>query len=140
MINKSSLKTKRHNKFKKYLFIACGSLALALGILGVLIPILPTTPFLLVAAACYAKSSERFHQKLVNSELYKKYISQMVEQKGMTLKAKLTILIPVLCMLLVVFLVVDNIYLKAIVVLLGTAKIIAFIRIKTIKEDSTTEA
>lgn len=112
-----------------------GTIALILGIIGAFLPILPTTPFLLVAAACYAKGSNRFHRKLLNSGFYKKYISKMVKRKGMTLKAKLIILIPVLCILLGMFLVVNSICLKALAVILGAAKTIAFIRIKTIKED-----
>lgn len=134
IIIKNSLQIK-YGKFKKYIFITGGTIALIIGVIGAFLPILPTTPFLLVAAACYAKGSKRFHRKLVNSGFYKKYISKMVKQKGMTLKAKLTILIPVLCMLSVIFLVVNNSYLKALVVILGAVKIIAFIRIRTIKEE-----
>jgi uncharacterized membrane protein YbaN (DUF454 family) len=125
-----------YGKFKKYMFLTSGTLALILGIIGAFLPILPTAPFLLVAAACYAKGSKRFHKKLVNSGFYRKYISKMVKQNGMTLKAKLIILIPVLCMLLVMFLVVTNIYLKVFAVILGTVKTIAFIRIRTIKEEN----
>ena len=68
----------------KFTLIACGSLAVALGVVGIFVPLMPTTVFLLLAAACYARSSERFYLKLVNSRWLGGYIRSSREGRGMT--------------------------------------------------------
>lgn len=55
--------------WKKLLLITAGWLAVILGVMGIFLPILPTTPFLILAASCFAKSSERFYTWLINSPL-----------------------------------------------------------------------
>lgn len=75
------------NLLKKLLIIA-GTIFVGLAILGILLPILPTTPFLLLAAACYARSSERFSNWLLGNRLFGKVIRDYREKKGMSLKLK----------------------------------------------------
>ena len=70
------------------LLIACGTLSLALGILGIFLPLLPTTVFLLMAAACYARSSERFYQRLINDRWLGGYIRNHREGRGMRRRDK----------------------------------------------------
>lgn len=77
---------------KKVFFVVLGSISLALGVVGIVLPILPTVPFFLLTAFCYAKSSERLHSWFVGTKLYKKYIGSYLERKGMTLRAKLTLI------------------------------------------------
>ena len=57
------------NKVKKYCYILVGLIALALGSIGVILPVLPTTPFLLLASFCFAKGSDRFHDWFNNSKV-----------------------------------------------------------------------
>ena len=74
---------------KRYLFVVLGTLFLAIGIVGVFTPVLPTTPFLLLAAACYLRSSQRFHRWLLHNRVFGSYIRNYTEGKGLPLKVKL---------------------------------------------------
>lgn len=71
------------------LMIAAGSLFVGLGILGIFLPLLPTTPFLLLAAALYSKSSGRFYHGLLNNRWFGRYIRDYREGKGVPLKVRL---------------------------------------------------
>lgn len=75
---------------KKAFFVSCGSLSLGLGIIGIILPLLPTTPFLLLSAACYAKSSERLYHWLLENKYFGSYIKNYRAGKGIPLKAKIT--------------------------------------------------
>jgi uncharacterized membrane protein YbaN (DUF454 family) len=72
----------------KILLVACGSFAVALGVIGIFVPLMPTTVFLLLAAACYARSSDRLYRKLVGSRWLGGYIRSSREGGGMTRRQK----------------------------------------------------
>ena len=72
----------------KLLLVACGTLCVALGVIGIFLPIMPTTVFLLMAAACYARSSERFYRKLVENRWLGGYIRRGREGGGMSRRQK----------------------------------------------------
>jgi hypothetical protein len=74
---------------KRRLLIGAGTLSTGLGIIGIFVPILPTTPFLLLAAACYMRSSERFYQWLINNRIFGAYVRNYIEGRGMPVKVKL---------------------------------------------------
>ena len=74
---------------KRHLLIVLGTIFLVIGIVGIFTPILPTTPFLLLAAACYLRSSQRFHRWLMNNRVFGSYIRNYTEGKGIPLKVKL---------------------------------------------------
>jgi uncharacterized membrane protein YbaN (DUF454 family) len=73
---------------KKQLLIVAGTISTAIGIIGIVVPILPTTPFLLLAAACYVRSSERFYRWLLNNRLFGTYIGDYLAGRGMPLRTK----------------------------------------------------
>jgi uncharacterized membrane protein YbaN (DUF454 family) len=77
----------------KIIFITFGTLFLGLGILGIVLPLLPTTPFLLLAAACYARGSERFYDWLLNHRWFGKYIHNYRSGSGIPLRAKVISLV-----------------------------------------------
>ena len=68
------------------LLITCGTISVALGALGLFLPLLPTTPFLLLAAACYARSSKKLYDWLLGNRWFGQYIRDYREGKGIPLK------------------------------------------------------
>ena len=76
------------NRLLSSLLIIAGTFFVVLGIIGIALPILPT-PFLIIAAACYAKGSKRFYNWLVNNRLLGRYIKNYLENKGISMKAKI---------------------------------------------------
>lgn len=79
-------------KLKRQLLLAAGTISLALGIVGIFVPLLPTTPFLLLAAGCYLRSSRRFYNWLMTNRLFGSYIRNYIEGRGIPLKVKLFII------------------------------------------------
>lgn len=75
------------------LLILCGTLCVALGVVGMFLPVLPTTPFLLLAAVCYARSSERFYHWLLTNRWCGEYIRNYREGRGIPVKQKLFIIL-----------------------------------------------
>ena len=73
---------------QKRIFIAAGSVSLSVGIVGVVVPLLPTTPFLLLAAYCYSRGSRRLHDRLLNNKVIGSYLRNYIGGKAMSLKAK----------------------------------------------------
>lgn len=76
----------------KILWIALGFTSLALGTVGIILPILPTVPFYMLTAFCFTKSSKRLHNWFVGTSLYKRYLESFVQNRSMTLKSKLTVM------------------------------------------------
>lgn len=73
---------------KKFYFII-GFISLVLGCVGIFLPILPTTPFLLLSCFLFEKSSPKFHYFILNNKYFGKYIKDYREKKGITLKNKI---------------------------------------------------
>lgn len=88
---------------KKVLYIVIGCLGLGLGAVGAVLPILPTVPFLLLAAFCFAKSSERLHTWFIGTKLYKNNLESWVRGQGMTWKTKIRIMVTVTVLMAVGF-------------------------------------
>ena len=81
----------RHSRhaWVRYLLLAVGWLSVALGVAGIFLPLLPTTPFLLLAAACFMRSSQRFYDWLVSHPRLGPWIGDYLEGNGIPLKGKL---------------------------------------------------
>jgi len=73
----------------RWLLLTAGTVCLVLGAIGIVLPILPTTPFLLLAAACYLRSSERMHKWLLGNRWFGEYIKNYQAGRGIPLKTKL---------------------------------------------------
>ena len=80
------------NPILRIFLLIIAFLSLALGIIGVILPILPTTPFILLSAAIFARTSKKFHDKLYANKLFGKLLRDYKKRKGLALKYKIYIL------------------------------------------------
>jgi len=80
------------NNPKKYLYVVFGIILFGLGVIGTVLPLLPTTPFMVLAAVCFGKSSEKLYTWCVSSKFYKKNIEGFVNKRTMTPKAKILLI------------------------------------------------
>jgi uncharacterized membrane protein YbaN (DUF454 family) len=114
----------------KALFVIAGFLSLTLGIVGIILPILPTTPFLLLASFCFLKSSRRLHRWIMENRHFGPRIRRITES-GLTKREKISIYVLVLVMLTPVFILTNSLHLRVFLIVLMVAKAIFFFRIKT---------
>lgn len=115
------------------IWLILGFLSMGIGAVGVVLPVLPTTLFLLLASFCLAKGSERFHRWFTGTKLYKRHLESFVKNRSMTLKTKFSLLIPASCMLLLAFLAMQNVYGRAFIIFLIIFKYVYFFtKIRTV--------
>lgn len=94
---------------KKIIYIAVGCIGLGIGAVGAVLPLLPAFPFLLLAAICFGKSSEKLHQWFIGTKLYKDNLESYVAGQGMTWKTKIRIMIIVTLTMSVGFVMMDQV-------------------------------
>jgi uncharacterized protein len=75
---------------RKAILIFAGTVCVGLGVLGMFLPLMPTTVFLLMAAYCYSRSSEKFHNWLLSNRFFGNYIRNYKSGKGITTRQKIT--------------------------------------------------
>ena len=88
---------------KKILYIILGCIGVGLGAVGAVVPMLPAFPFLLLAAFCFARSSEKLHNWFVGTKLYKDNLEDYIAGRGMTWKTKIRIMVTVTLLMSVGF-------------------------------------
>ncbi|MFH1013858.1 MAG: YbaN family protein [Thermoplasmatota archaeon] len=114
------------------ILIGSGTFFLLIGIIGIFIPILPTTPFLLLAAACYAKGSKKFYNWLINNKWFGEYIKNYRERKGIPLSVKIiSITILWITISFSTFIVVPNLLIQIILIIIAVGVTIHILTIKT---------
>lgn len=96
------------SKFLKVLLCIIGILSLGLGCIGIVLPIIPTAPFLLLTSFCFVKSSEKFNKWFLNTKIYKKHLENFQKNKVMTLKGEIILLLGVSLMLLTSMYFINN--------------------------------
>ena len=119
----------------RILLIITGTLFVGLGIIGIFIPVLPTTPFLLLAAACYARSSRKYHEWLLNNRWFGDYIRNYLQGKGFPKKVKfLTITLLWITIGCSVAFAVQSFYVRLILILIAIGVSIHILTIRTLKK------
>lgn len=127
---------------KKAFFIALGCVSLALGTIGIVLPILPTVPFYLLTAFCFANSSERLHDWFIHTTVYKKYIGSYFRRRGMTKKAKCLLIGTVTAIMVPGFILMDKVPVgRAIMLVVWVGHIFYFgFKVQTITQQEADEA
>ena len=126
---------------KKSLYIVVGCLGLGIGAVGAVLPMLPAFPFLLLAAFCFDKSSEKLHTWFIGTKLYKDNLESYVQGKGMTRKTKVRIMVTVTLLMSIGFIMMHQVTVGRIVlVCVWIFHIIYFtFGVRTLKPDQTPE-
>ena len=126
--------TKKSNQIIRAILIITGTISLVLGIIGIFIPLLPTTPFLLLTAACYARSSDRFYNWLLCNKLVGNYIKNYREGKGVALNIKIiTLSFLWATIIFSAFFVVSALLIQIFLIIIAVAVTVHILSIKTIK-------
>ena len=100
---------------KKVLYVILGCIGVGLGAVGAVLPLLPSFPFLLLAAFCFARSSERLNNWFTNTKLYKNNLESYVQGKGMTRKTKIKIMVTVTILMSIGFIMMHQVLVGRIV-------------------------
>ena len=121
----------------KVILIIFGTLTLGIGIIGIFVPGLPTTVFLLITAACYVRSSPKLYNWLINHKIYGKFIKDYEQKRAMALKHKISALIMMWVSIAVstIFFIQSNVVI-IIVIICGLIGTIVILRVKTLKEEN----
>lgn len=128
----------RH-KLLKVIYIIIGSFSLALGTIGIFLPVLPTTPFLLLTAYFYLRSSERLYHWLVNHKVFGKYIHDYIKYRSIPLKTKILALVLLWPSIIVSLYFIPLFPVKVMLVCIASTVTVYIIRLKTRVEQKNIE-
>lgn len=121
------------SRLKRYVYITLGSFFLILGMIGVFIPVLPTTPFLLLTAFFYLRSSYRLYCWLVGHKIFGSYINDYMEHRAVKKKAKIAALVFLWATMTVSIIVVPVTAVKWLLPIIGIAVSAHILSLKTLK-------
>ena len=123
------------SKLVQVLLITTGTFFVGVGIAGIFIPILPTTPFLLISAALYARSSVKFYNWLINNKIFGKFIKDYREGKGIPLRLKIiTITLLWITIGCSAIFAVDILWVRILLVIIAVGVTVHIVRIKPVKK------
>lgn len=125
--------SKTYKGIVRFGLVVAGNIFVGLGILGIFLPLLPATPFFLLAAACFAKSSPKFYDWLINNRWFGSYLKNYRDNKGIPKKVKIvSILILWIVILGTILFAVEAILIKIILLIIALGVTIHISRIGTI--------
>jgi uncharacterized membrane protein YbaN (DUF454 family) len=120
---------------QRRLLATAGTVSVGVGIAGIFIPILPTTPFLLLAAYCYMRSSSRLYRWMLNNRFFGSYIRNYIEGRGMPLQLKIiTIALLWITIGLTMAFAVEHIAIRIVLIIIAVAVTTHIVMIKTKKK------
>ena len=120
---------------KKIIYIFIGSVSLVLGVIGAFFPVLPTTPFLLLAAFCYMRSSRRMYQWLIHNKMFGAYVYSYVTYRAIPKKTKIRAITILWATLILSIIYVPLFYVKALLLVIGTAATVYLTRLDTLDNE-----
>ncbi|MGL4913068.1 MAG: YbaN family protein [Romboutsia sp.] len=117
----------------KIIIFIIGILSTGLGFIGVFLPVIPTTPLLLLSLYCFSKSSSKFENWLLNTQMYKNHLEDFVKNKEMTFKKKVLLVSFATTMMMFPLVILDSYIVKVFILLILVYLYYYFIfKIKTI--------
>jgi len=133
-VTKETTGEKKTSRSLNLLLNTAGIILVGVGIVGIFVPILPTTPFLLLAAACFIRSSDRLYKWLLSNRIFGEYLKNYMEKKGIPIGVKIfTILFLWTTILISVILFINNIWIDGLMIIIALGVTLHLIMIKTHK-------
>ena len=119
----------------KILLMIAGLIFLATGSIGIFVPLLPTTPFLILAAGCFIRSSERLYNWTLTNRIFGKYLKGYLEKKGIPLGVKLfTLFLLWFTILSSAIFFIDLLWVRIILIIIAVSVTVHLIMIKTYRD------
>lgn len=123
------------NRLVQVLLLTAGSICVLLGVVGIVVPLFPTTPFLLLAAACYVRSSEKLYNRLLANRWFGSHIRSYRENRGIRLSVKITAVSFLwLTILFSIVFVLNTLWLKLMLALIAAGVTWHIVSIRTLKD------
>ncbi len=121
---------------KKIILIFIGLLALILGIIGIFLPIIPTTPFLIASATCFVKSSEKLYNWLITHRVFGLYINSFIKHRAISKNAKIISLLALWVSIILSVVLVNIIWVRFVLPVIAVGVTIYLLNLKTLKPDN----
>ena len=129
------MKKVQKQSLRNYILTLIGFISLALGIIGIILPVLPTTPFILLSAWCFYHGSERFHDWIINHDYFGPIIEEYGDGEGMSKESKAKAIgMTWTAVLLTAVFILDSVFMRAIIIVVAVIGTIFLLRIKTRKK------
>jgi uncharacterized membrane protein YbaN (DUF454 family) len=129
---------KHSSKHVRILLVLIGTVSLILGLIGIILPLLPTTPFLLISAACYARSSDRFYNGLLNNRIFGPPIREWRDHRSVTKRTKITsVIIIIISFSITIIFVLKNPTVQIILTVVAIGFVVLLTLLPTRKKNST---
>ena len=121
---------------KKSLLITAGFTSLSMGLIGIFVPVLPTTPFLILSAACFLKSSDMLYKWLIHNKIFGKYINNYLKFKAISLKSKIVSIVLLWSVILCsIFFYINFFWIKILLLFIALSVTIHILKIRTLTKE-----